>query len=319
VNMFRYWPYLETTTEGGAPGGGMPAPPPTNTNPGQTPAAGSQPPQGTPPATTPAGTPPQASWPEMWRQNLAGSDEAELKRLERFAAPGDIYKSFRALEKRLSSGELKAVTPFPEKGTDQEKNAWRAENGIPESHDKYEINLSNGLVLGDDDAPIVDDFKQFAHKKNLPNAAVSAGVEWYAEHKQKQQEQRALAFKQKQQQTEEQLRQDWGADYRPNITSIESFLDSKVSADSDLKDLIMRGVQTNAEFAQLFAGIVREINPVTTILPGSNSNPQLLDNEIESWEKKMGDKSSDYWKGPNAEKNQERYRKLLEARDKARR
>ena len=41
-----------------------------------------------------------------------------------------------------------------------------------------------------------------------------------------------------------------------------------------------------------------------------------MSDEIASIEKLMGDRSSDYWRGPKANDIQQRYRDLVEARDK---
>ena len=40
-----------------------------------------------------------------------------------------------------------------------------------------------------------------------------------------------------------------------------------------------------------------------------------VDAEIKAMNKMMADRSSAYWKGPNAERNQERYRSLLRGRE----
>jgi hypothetical protein len=73
------------------------------------------------------------TWGDGWREHLAAGDDKARARLERFQTPTDIFKSYRALEQRVSSGELKANLPFPDKGTDEEKAAWRKDAGIPTS------------------------------------------------------------------------------------------------------------------------------------------------------------------------------------------
>ena len=70
------------------------------------------------------------TWPDNWRQEMAGGDEKELKRLERMKAPTDVYKSYRELEKLKSS-----FTPPPKRPTadssPEEVAAYREAAGLP--------------------------------------------------------------------------------------------------------------------------------------------------------------------------------------------
>jgi len=50
--------------------------------------------------------------------------------------------------------------------------------------------------------------------------------------------------------------------------------------------------------------------------PGTGDIGAAIGDEIANIEKLMGNKASDYWRGPKAEKMQERYRQLVAARDK---
>ena len=48
---------------------------------------------------------------------------------------------------------------------------------------------------------------------------------------------------------------------------------------------------------------------------GSGNAGKSVQDEIASIEKLMGDRSSDYWRGPKAAEIQQRYRSLIDARD----
>jgi hypothetical protein len=65
----------------------------------------------------------------------------------------------------VSSGELKANVPFPEKGTDEEKAAWRKDAGIPDKPEAYDLKFEDGFVVGEDDKPMVDELPQAAHER----------------------------------------------------------------------------------------------------------------------------------------------------------
>jgi hypothetical protein len=96
-----------------------------------------------------------ADWPEDWRIKLAGEDKSYLKTLDRFNTPSDLAKAYRDAQQRLSAGNLKAI--LPDNPTEEELKTWRTENGVPESPDKYDVNLGDGFVWSDEDKPLLDD------------------------------------------------------------------------------------------------------------------------------------------------------------------
>lgn len=281
------------------------------------PKAGDAP--GTPePAGEGAGQP---LWPADWRAQLAAGNEKEVKQLERYTSPKDIWAKARAFEQRLSSGELKAVTPFPDKGTPEQQNAWRAENGIPEAADKYTIDLGEGVVLGDADKPIVDDFLKHMHSKNLPTSLANETMKWYMDFAERQAEARYEADMQAKQTFEDTMRPEWGNEFRTNMNSIGGILDL---APEGFRDRFMQGRMADGtpfgsdpDALRWLANVARQINPITTITPGAGANiEQAIGDEISKLEGMMGNKGSEYWRGENADKNQERYRQLIDARDR---
>lgn len=204
-----------------------------------------------------------------WRKGIAGDDPDRMKTLERFASPKALYESFDQFRTRLSKGELKAVTAFPDKGTDEQKAQWRQENGVPPSPDKYEFKLPNGLVIGDDDKPFVENFTKYAHEHNLPNGAVNESVAWYFQERVARTEAARAKFDQDKQDTAAELGQEWGADYKPNLNKIQGMLDATIPAGQDeLKKLINNAIATNPHFARHYAQLALQLNPTGTIVPG---------------------------------------------------
>jgi hypothetical protein len=63
------------------------------------------------------------------------------------------------------------------------------------------------------------------------------------------------------------------------------------------------------------AEAARKLNPAAHLIPAGAEGVQGLEDEIAKWDKQMADKNSEYWKGPNAEKIQARYRDLVKARE----
>lgn len=261
----------------------------------------------------PAGS---GKWPEKWRDEFAGGDEKALKQLERYGSPADVWKKARALEQRVTSGELKANVAFPEKGTDAEKAAWRAEQGIPATHDKYDLKLPEGMVLGEADKALVDDFLTSAHAGNMPPAAVSEATKWFFANKEKQMAAAKEATAKVQKDTEDELRGEWGNDYRKHESLIDGFL-TETLADEDLRNDLAEARKVNPKFAKWMLGMALQLNPTGTVLPGEGQNQvQAVTDEIAGLQKMMGNRDSEYWKGPKAQANQARYRELVAWKDK---
>lgn len=245
-----------------------------------------------------------------WRKEVAGDNPDALKTLERFASPKALYESYDQFRTRLSKGELKAVTAFPDKGTAEQQQAWRAENGIPESPEKYEWKLPKGMVIGEQDKPVLESLAKHAHAKNVPAAYANEVVSWYMEERVALQETKRAEFEKQKTETAAALGQEWGADYKPNLNKIDGLLDSTIPADQgELKTLIKNAIATNPHFARHYAQIALEMNPTGTntgIDRGANEG-NLVDS-IKEIEKVIRSDRAKYDKDDGMRK---RYRDLL--------
>lgn len=241
-------------------------------------------------------------WPENWRDLVAGKDEKMQKYLERFNSPADIAKSGLELREKISKGEYKRATQAP---SDDEValKEWRAENGVPETPDKY--TTPEGVLFGEEDTPIVNEFLKDMHSNNVPDAFVKPALKWYADLQRKQAEHTAQLDKQLEIATEEELRQEWGVEYRANKHEVENFVKSRFPED------VANALMASADTVKALAQISREINPAVTLFPSANNPSQSLEDEIKSIESKM---HTDAYK--KDAKMQGRYMQLLEARSR---
>ena len=259
-------------------------------------------------------------WPDTWRTELAGGDEKALKRLERFQSPADIFKSYRALEQRISSGELKPQVDFPAKGTAEEQTAWRTERGIPDKPEGYLEKLPEGLVIGEEDKERVTAFAAKMHAKNAPPELVHEALAAHQELVEQEVAARATQDNAWKQETEDALRGEWGNEYRANVTRLKGYLDSMGEFGQSLMNARLpngRPLFADPEASKYFMSIVNELEPMATLVPGAGGNQvQAAEARIGELKKMMGDQRSEYWKGPNAEKLQAEYRKLIEGVEK---
>lgn len=257
----------------------------------------------------------QADWPEDWRQKLVGDDARLLKRFERYGSPKDLANALINAQNKISSGELKAGKPAD--ATPEQLAEWRKANGIPDAPDKYDLTLPDGLVIGDADKPLVGEFLTAMHEADASPTQVKAALTAYYKTQDAEAAKRADAVANQREESMVALRQEWGPDYTRNVNMVNSFLGklpdgvgNKIVSATDANGL---PISNDPAIARWLAGLAREDNPLAAVVDGSGDKAKGLADEILSFKAKMGDKNSDYWKGPMAEQNQKRYRELLEA------
>lgn len=269
-----------------------------------------------PAAAAPAA--PVDDWAAM-RAKLAGEDTKILKRLERYGTLQEAIKAGVEAQNKIGS-----MSARPGKdATPEELAAYREVNGIPESPDKYEFDLPDGVVLGETDKPYVDAFTAVAHKHHLTPDVVNdiAGV--HLELREKEIQQRAIADHQSHVDADAALKSPevWGSEVELNLNLIGGMLNG---APQGVKEQLNGARMADGSLLgnhvptlQWLATMARELNPMATVVPGSGANAQqAMESEIGKLEGWMADGTSEYWKGPNSEKNQARYRDLVEARSR---
>ena len=258
-------------------------------------------------------------WRDDWREKMAGGDAKELTRLQRFKSPVDVNNSRRELERKMSSGEVKAK--LAEGATDEQVAAWRKDNGIPEKPDGYLEKLTKGLVIGDADKPVVDAFLGRVHGKNADPAVVADVLDWYYE-----QQAQAVAS---QSETDAEYRSastaalgaEWGGEFERNIKSIKAFLDAAPPTEDGvpLKSLLMDArlgdgtrLGDNPAALRWLAGLAAEANPAGFVAPNGGSQTDALQTEMDGMKTRMRDDPS--WSKDT--RAQERYLRVVDALSK---
>lgn len=262
------------------------------------------------------GTPPAGGWGDDWRQKYAGDDEKLLKRLERYASPKAALDALFEAQKKISAGEFKK--PLPENATEDQVKAWRKENGLPESGAGYFDKLPDGLVLGEADKEIFSSLADRMLEKNVDPAVMHELVGWYNEFSEQQVEAISAREQESLAETQERLREEWGADYRANLNMVKSLLASAPEGiKSELETARLpdgRPLLNSPSVMNWLVQQAREINPAATLVPsGSGSPMQGVEDEIATIEKSMRENRSAYMAD---DKLQARYRDLLDARAK---
>lgn len=251
-----------------------------------------------------------------WRDKMAGDNKDFRKRLDRFSDEASFAKSYLALEQKLSSGEYKKVEPFPEKGSDEEKAAWREANGVPDKPDAYVESLAvpDGFVPGEADKPGLERLAQLAQNNNWSQDKYNDVVAAYVNELEAQTSAREEADTAFHREAEDALRADWGGDYRSNINAIHNLANGwpEETKNSLLGGRTAEGhlIADHPGILKILADLAMKTVPEASILP-DHGGMEGFKSRMEELNEMMKDANSDYYKGVNANALQEEHSRLI--------
>ena len=263
-----------------------------------------------------------ATWPEDWRTRFAGSDEADLKTLNRYKTPDGVWKGLKSLRQKMSGGEYARTKPQ----TDDPEilKAWRAEVGVPETPEGYLENLPEGLAVPPEDQPLVDLYVEEMHAEGVPPPHVHKGLAWYYKAQERMAEERAEADKTHRARAEDDLRSEWGPEFRGNMNGVHALFDGY--AGEGLREMLFSArmddgtlLGDHPEVLKFLANVSAEINPQGTVTPVPGTNAaQSIAQEIAALELEMKDSKGKagpgaYWNSPD---KQARLRELYELQER---
>jgi hypothetical protein len=237
--------------------------------------------------------------------------DKRLKQLDRVSDFPTLAKNYFEAQDRIRKGEISSG--LPENATDTQVAEWREANGVPQTADAYELQLEEGLVLGEDDTRIMVDVFNAAHAFNIPAAAMSEMTN--AMLKSRQVEAEAIVSQDgiDAQTTTRQIKEAWGGDYQTNINIITNLTEQLPESVRDA----FRGARmadgrlmfNSPEVMVAMADWARKLNPSATVVPNANNPVQSINDEIKTLEARMGD--DDWHRDKEAQK---RYTDLIDAR-----
>ena len=286
---------------------------------GGTPPAGDQ---GTPPSGTPPegdqGTPPDATPPapvdltgEDWREQYSSGDDKKLNILKRYGSQKDALDALFSARGKLSESSNKEL---PDNATDDQKAAFRADNGIPAKAEEYGAVLPEGLEINDVDKPIFDAFFDKMHQNNMPQELMNDVLSSYALAQQAQQQARLDADDVATEQTETALRDEWGPDYKANKNMIKNAISLFFPKEfhSQIENARLADgtpLFASKEGAMSFAGMARKLAPHgTTVTSEGTTDVGTIESNLKAFETQMGTTA---WHSDTGK--QQQYRDLVTA------
>lgn len=258
------------------------------------------------------------AWGDKWREEFAGEDAKLLGRLKRYAAPKDAIAALIETQNKVRDGSYKKGPT--DKSTPEEIAEYRQANGIPEKPEGYFEKLPDGLVIGEEDKPIFDEVGQVLHGMHVQPGVMHAITKWYYDWQDRNEAAQHEANVAAKAETEDAMRDEWGPDYRANLNVVNNFVGSMPQ---ELQDMLYKS--TTADGKQIMnsplmmkwlATQARELNYTGKTLPSGETNAKGIDKELAEITALMGNHESKYWKGPEANKLQQRWRELTELQEK---
>lgn len=168
-------------------------------------------------------------WPDDWRAQMANGDDKAARLLERYTSPDAVGKALMSAQQRIRSGEVK-LRPGLE-ATDEQRAEWRLEHGIPEAAKDYDVPiLLDGKYedLDEFGKASIDAFRGTFHELDMPPEHAEKIMSVANDVALQQMERQAETDAVRQEDTEDSLRMDWGADYKKNIALNAQFMQDKL-------------------------------------------------------------------------------------------
>lgn len=236
-----------------------------------------------------------------WRDDFIPEDDPEGKvksQMERFKTPGDYGNAFNEAQQKIRSGQMKTEAPAAD-ADEATLNAYREQNGIPLTPEGYLENLSDGTVVGEDDKALFENFMGKLHEVNAPPQVAQAAVEWYNKFAEESQDEQATQDHTHHQEAEDQLRKDWGGDYRANVNLIGGLIDKTFG--QEFKDIILnargpdgRAIMNTPGIMDGFAALARTSTPIAQIVSPTGDPESTMNDEIATLEKYMATERTKY-------------------------
>ena len=256
----------------------------------------------------------EPDWREDWLDKMAGQDEKAKNILGRYASPKAVAEALVAAQKKISS--YKPQVELPQNPTKEDIKNYRKAYNIPDEPKGYDIKLDNGLIIGEEDQVIVDKFLERAHARNAKPSEIKATLQDYFETQHAQIQEINQRLDAQRQEAEDELRAEWGGNYRQNANIINNFVTNKFGEQSEnvLNAVLADGtlLKNNPKVIRQFLNLAQEVDPVATIgRAGMDSNS--IDQEIATIEQTMKTNNKAYFNDKSMIK---KYEELITAREK---
>lgn len=235
-----------------------------------------------------------------WRNDFltnAGYEGDDLTKragqMERVLDMKSFATNYFSAQDKIRSGQLSSG--LPENATPEQLTDWRTANDVPVESSGYNVVLKEGLVLGDADKSIMESVYAAGHDGNVSTKVMSGMVNAFLEGRELEMQDIQQQDGIHKQQTEVQLRKAWGGDFTINTNLVRSFISGlPESMREDFEGARLadgRALFNSPEVMVFFADKARALNPMATVMPGSDNPVQATADRIKALETQMSSDS----------------------------
>lgn len=160
-----------------------------------------------------AGTP----QPGQWRDSLPDDMKADPS-IQTYNTPADMVKAHTELQRKMGEESNKIILP-DKHGTDADWTKVFHKLGLPESSDKYEIDVPEGSDFEDD---FVKEFINTAHAANILPKQAQALLNWYQKKTTEQGNSLDVTATQNREQSQKFLKDHFGMAYAQQMALAQS-------------------------------------------------------------------------------------------------
>ncbi len=176
--------------------------------------------------------------------------KALMNELKRSKSIDDAIIRGIAAQEKIRSGQYKEK--LSDDATEEEIAAWRKENGLPEKPEQYDIPKVPGHEWTEKDQPVIDEFRQIAHKINLPQEQVNELVSWQIRQQQKVEEEMEETLsrvdKEDREACHDALRAQYGvAEFKPHMSLMARLVSDKEVFGDDAGEKLISARYYDAE------------------------------------------------------------------------
>jgi hypothetical protein len=177
----------------------------------------------------------------------------------------------------------------------------------PEEHG-YDF---SAFTIGEQDAPMFQDFGNAMHQAGAPQEHVAAALSWYEANQAREFQAEEESNTRAAIEARAALQEEWGSQFAPNLRILDNYLE-------DLPPSLSFALRT--AYTEDGILLLNDVDAINWLLGqargpvrGSGAAPKAPGDERAELEAMMANARSPYWKGPQAERLQARYRDLTQA------
>jgi hypothetical protein len=222
---------------------------------------------------------PAPTWPEAWREQYAKDDKAKINVLKRYASPEAALDALFAARAKLSSPEVKVA--LSKDATPEEVKEWRAKNDVPDEPSGYK--LPDEVKFSDSEKEALALSLSALHEDNVPQATVAKVLSSFAKGQQLLVEKMQETDVEHRDETVDELKREWGAEYKSTMAGIKNML---AGAPSGVSEVLSAGrgpdgraLMNTPAVVRWLAQMDRELNPMGTSAGRRDRHPRKTDGQ----------------------------------------